>query len=279
MRDAANNRVSLRMVWDTIVTLLLWIYFTLGFILFFAPLYLLSALVGERREAIYQRLNQIFFGIFIYLTRLLTPAHDWMIDPAIRTIRSSVIVSNHRSYLDPLILISLFPRQKTIVKSWLFSVPIFGHLMRWTGFMPSDAKGAQADLILSQMASLASFFKSGGNLFIFPEGTRTRDGRIGTLHPSAFKIARRCRATMQVLFIKNTEKVFAPGCFLFNTRGPVTVSVQSIGEITANEWSYADSRNIIHQRVKEMLEKHNHQSTSDTSIQQAPFSETPDDSR
>lgn len=275
-----NNRISsLRMVWDTIVTLILWIYFTLGFVLLFAPFYLLAALAGEKREAAYQRLNHLFFKGFIGLTRLLTPDHHWQIDPSVRTIRSAVIVSNHRSYLDPLILISIFPRQKTIVKSWLFSVPIFGQLMRWTGFMPSDAKGKQTELMLSQMASLESFLKSGGNLFIFPEGTRTRDGKIGPLHPSAFKIARRYRAPMQVFFINNTDKVFAPGRFRFNTKGPVTVSVQTIGKIDAREWSRADSINNIRLQVKEMMEGHHRPSPSNQAPEPPAISGKPGDTR
>ena len=68
-------------------------------------------------------------------------------------------------------------------------------------------------------------------MFIFPEGTRSRDGRIGNLNKGAFKIARICNAPVVVLFIKNTDKLFPPGKFLFNARRANTVSVTKVLEI------------------------------------------------
>lgn len=247
----------LRVVWDVVVTLVLWTYFTLGFIIFFAPFYAIAAFFKNRRELAYQRLNHLFFRGFIFLVRTLLPGHRWRIDETAKNIRSSVVVCNHRSYLDPLILISLYGRQKTIVKSDLFALPLFGRLMQWSGFIPSRSRGPMAELMLEQMESLDDFMVAGGNLFIFPEGTRSRDGRIGRLNPSAFKIARRCGAPIRVLFINNTEKTFPPERFWFNTQGPNTISVQWVGSIEANEWALTDSTGAVSERVQEMLERHN----------------------
>lgn len=247
----------LRVVWDVVVTLILWTYFTLGFIILFAPFYGIAAFFKTRRESAYQRLNHLFFRGFLFLVRALIPGHAWDIDETAKNIRSSIVVCNHRSYLDPLILISLYSRQKTIVKSELFALPLFGRLMAWSGFIPSRSQGRMAELMLDQMESLDDFMVAGGNLFIFPEGTRSRDGRIGRLNPSAFKIARRCGAPVRVLFINNTEKTFPPGRFRFNTQGPNTISVQLAGSIEANEWALTDSTGTVSERVQEMLERHN----------------------
>lgn len=46
---------------DLGTTLLLWTYFTIGFLIFFAPLYLFSAALPGRRMAIWQTLNHFFF--------------------------------------------------------------------------------------------------------------------------------------------------------------------------------------------------------------------------
>lgn len=275
MKPAANTRSNQpsRVAWDVTVTLILWTYFILGFIFLFAPFYGLAVLLKTRREPAYQQLNHLFFRGFILLVRVLIPGHRWRIDKAAMKIRSAVVVCNHRSYLDPLILISLYGRQKTIVKSWLFTLPVFGRLMQWSGYIPSSSQGRFADLMLRQVESLDNFISAGGNLFIFPEGTRSRDGCIGHLSRSTFKIARRCRAPIRVLFVNNTEKLFRPGQFRFETQGPNTISVQMVGGIDSDDWSDNDSVNTIASRVQKIWEKHNRLSSADPeeSIQSAPL--------
>ena len=57
---------------------------------------------------------------------------------------------------------------------------------------------------------MGDYLSSGGNLFIFPEGTRSRDGKIGKFNDGAFKIAKRFEAPIKVLQIKNTNGLFTP---------------------------------------------------------------------
>ena len=78
---------------------------------------------------------------------------------------------------------------------------------------------------------MGDYLSSGGNLFIFPEGTRSRDGRLGKFNDGAFKIARRFGASIKVLQIKNTNILFTPGKFLFNTCIQNTIEVRLIGEL------------------------------------------------
>ena len=127
----------LKPVSDLMVTLLLWAYFTLGFIVLFSPVYLAAYLFSENREYAFQRLNHNFCRGFFFLIRILIPGQKWHIADKIKSIRSSVIVCNHLSYLDPLLLISLFPRHKTIVKSTFFRVPVFGWMLKQAGYVPS----------------------------------------------------------------------------------------------------------------------------------------------
>jgi 1-acyl-sn-glycerol-3-phosphate acyltransferase len=89
-------------VMDLLVTLLLWIYFTLGFVLLFAPRYAAASLGRADREADFQRLNQRFFRGFFRLVCLITPGAALHVGDEVRTIRSSIIVCNHLSYLDPI---------------------------------------------------------------------------------------------------------------------------------------------------------------------------------
>lgn len=255
-KDTEPER-CLKAMRDFCITLLLWAYFTLGFVCLFSPFYCFAGIFAKDREQAFQRLNCRFYGGFFLLARSLMPGHRWRIDRQVLNIRSSVIVCNHRSYLDPLLLISFYQRHNTIVKSRLFSIPLFGWMIKWSGYIPSAPDGRLAELMVRQLESIDDLLAGGGNLFIFPEGTRSRNGRIGRLNKGAFKIARRCRAPIEVVFIKNTHKIFRPGFFSFETVGPNTVTVKRLGRIEAAAWAENRSLTDIMARVRRLLETGN----------------------
>jgi len=244
----------LKPVSDLVVTLLLWAYFTLGFIVFFSPVYLAAYLFSENREYAFQRLNHNFYKGFFFLIRILIPGQKWRIADEIKSIRSSVIVCNHLSYLDPLLLISLFPRHKTIVKSTFFKVPIFGWMLKQSGYIPSTSEGRLSELLIERIDAMDGYLASGGNLFVFPEGTRSRDGTIGRLNKGAFKIARLCHTPIKVLHIRNTNKLFMPGKFLFNTLVSNIITVEPISGIEPDYQEGQFSISALMSQVRTLLE-------------------------
>ncbi len=223
---------------DAWITLLLWSYYTAGFLVLFFPFYLLALVLAPDREKAFQRLNCSFYQGFFYLVRRLIPSCRWRIDPAIARVRGSVVVCNHLSYLDPILLISLFARHRTVVKNRLFAIPFFGRMLALSGYLPATAGGRFGGLMIERIASMPGFFKDGGNLFIFPEGTRSRTGRIGRFSTGAFKVARNCRAPITVLYVRNTDRLFAPGRFFFNTRAPNTVCLDVVDRIAPDDPRY-----------------------------------------
>jgi len=242
---------------DLSVTLILWSYYTLGFVLFFAPFYVMAYCFVKNRQSAFQRLNHLFYKGFFGIIKVLIPACRWEIPKEVREIRSSVIICNHRSYIDPILLISLYSRHTTIAKARLFHIPVFGSMLSLSGYIPSKAEGRFSELMMDLMENMKGFMASGGNVFIFPEGTRSRDGRIGTLNKGAFKIARMCRAPVMVLYIENTDKLLAPGKFLFNTRCPNTVVLTKVSKITPDYRSNDFSVDGLMADVRGLLEKKN----------------------
>jgi len=244
----------LKPVCDLVVTLLLWGYFTLGFIVFFSPFYLAAYLFSENCEYAFQRLNHNFCKGFFFLIRILIPGQKWRIADEIKSIRSSVIVCNHLSYLDPLLLISLFARHKTIVKSTFFSVPIFGWMLKQSGYIPSTSEGRLSEILIERIDAMDGYLASGGILFIFPEGTRSRDGTIGRLNKGAFKIARLCQTPIKILYIGNTNKLFTPGKFLFNTLVSNIITVKPITGIEPDYQGGHFSISELMSQVRSLLE-------------------------
>ncbi|MGD8367844.1 MAG: lysophospholipid acyltransferase family protein [Desulfobacterales bacterium] len=223
---------------DLAVTVLLWSYFTVGFVILFSPFYLLALVLGKHRERAFQRLNCRFYRGFFFLLRRLIPACRWRIDPAAAAVRGSVVVSNHVSYLDPILLISLFPRHRTIVKNRLFQIPLFGRMLALSGYLPAAAGGRFGHLTIEGIASMPDFLAAGGNLFVFPEGTRSRNSRIGRFNPGAFKVARNCKAPIVVLRIRNSDRLFTPGRFSFNAGRPNTIFLDVVDRIAPDDPRY-----------------------------------------
>ena len=216
---------------DIIVTLLLWLYFIFGYILFYSPLFILAYFFSGNRENALQGLMHLYCRSFFGLIRLLVPRLSIKVQPNVRRLRSTIVVCNHLSYLDPLLLTAIFKNQKTIVKSTFFKVPIFGWILKASGYSPSSGGSADSIPVLDRIENMGDYLSSGGILFIFPEGTRSRDGKIGRFHTGAFKIANRFGFPLSVLAIRNTQYLFQPGRFLFNTDGGYTIQVELLGSI------------------------------------------------
>ena len=89
---------------------------------------------------------------------------------------SLVLASNHQSNLDPPLIGAFFPREISFVaKKQLFANPWFGRLIRHFNAIPLDRAGVDLRALKEIRARLAE----GRDLLVFPEGTRSRDGRLG----------------------------------------------------------------------------------------------------
>ena len=90
--------------------------------------------------------------------------------------RPLVMASNHRSYADPVILTMPMKRPVTyMAKEELFKNKLFGWFIRKLGAFP--VKRGAGDM--SVIDDSINILKSGRNLVIFPEGTRSKDGSVG----------------------------------------------------------------------------------------------------
>lgn len=241
---------------DFLVTIIAWLYFTLGYCLLFSPFYLFSSLFSKNPEDSFQKLNHRFLKSFFFVLRIVTPRLNIHIDDDVYSIRSSVVLCNHISYLDPILLISLFEKQKTIVKETFLKVPILAWLVKTSGYFFASTDETDAFFLLEGVENLENYLSSKGNIFIFPEGTRSRDGKMGRLKKGAFTIAKRCHAPIQVLMIKNTNKLFGPGKLLLNTCVPNTIEVKRIMSIQPE---YTSDTFSIHTLIEQVRQAFEHQ--------------------
>jgi 1-acyl-sn-glycerol-3-phosphate acyltransferase len=183
------------------------------------------------RERMFQKINHYFYHGFFSLLQFITPGLDVKITEDVSRLRSAVVVSNHRSYLDPLLMISIFKRHKTIVKGIFFRIPIMRWVMKSGGYIPFVREGELRGVMIEGIQTMPQFFKDGGVLFIFPEGKRSRDGALGSFQKGAFAIADKCAVPVEVIYIDNSDRLFTPGRFFFNTCIKNTITVEWLGTI------------------------------------------------
>ena len=248
---------------DFFITLILWFYFLFGYLFILLFLYIPSYVFAKNHATALQNLNHIHLKCFFALTRLLIPRTKFIISKDVREIHSAIVVCNHLSYLDPILLVSLFQRQRTIVKHTFFKVPIFGWFLKNYGYISSGASDMLGDAMINNLEEIKEHLASGGILFVFPEGTRSRDGNLLPFNKGVFTIARYCNAPLKLVFIKDTNKLFPPGHFLFNTRNFNEIQLELIGSLEpdykGNNFSVSavadQARNIFEAKIAKIQSK------------------------
>lgn len=101
--------------------------------------------------------------------------------------RPCILVSNHQSMLDILVLYHLFVPYKWVSKKENFSIPIIGWQMRLNNYL--EIERGQKDSLMKLMNKTGKFIEQGNSIMIFPEGTRYPGGSLGPFREGAFKMA------------------------------------------------------------------------------------------
>lgn len=116
--------------------------------------------------------------------------------------RSVVYAPNHNSLIDvPLFYMALGHFPSMMAKKELFKVPILHGLLVALSCIKIDRKGAHS--IVEAVRSGVKMIEGGHSIVIFPEGTRSKTGEIGTFKNGAFKIAERTDCAVVPVVIKN----------------------------------------------------------------------------
>jgi len=133
-----------------------------------------------------------------------------------------IFMSNHLSFLDGPLLFPLIPQAiRVILKKEVFRIPVVGQAMRFVGFVPVDRKRARGGKkSIDQAARMMRERKY--SYLIFPEGTRTRDGRTQAFRRGGFFLALESGAAIVPITIRGTYDLMPRGT-IFPRRGKVNV--------------------------------------------------------
>ncbi|MFP6873427.1 MAG: lysophospholipid acyltransferase family protein [Verrucomicrobiales bacterium] len=118
--------------------------------------------------------------------------------------RGLIIVANHISLWDIVFIISRLPNVVCVAKASIMRNPIYGGFARLAGFIPNSPH-------INMVKQGTKELKSGAQLLIFPEGTRTVELPINSFKGGFAVIAKKAQAPIRTLFISATSPLLSKG--------------------------------------------------------------------
>src|ERR1700678_1240394 len=123
----------------------------------------------------------------------------------------SIFMSNHVSNLDPPIMLPFLPfRTSFFIKRSLLRIPLVGFGMRLAGFVAVDRDG-RLESARESVQAANKVLASGVNISTFPEGTRSRTGKMLPFKKGPFYLAMESGAPVVPVSIWGTEKMMTKG--------------------------------------------------------------------
>ena len=147
--------------------------------------------------------------------------------------RACIFAANHASNLDPPALACMTPRRVSfLTKRELFRIPILATAMRVAQFVPVDRASREA--ATASVDAAARCLKEGLSFAIFPEGTRSPDGRMRPFKKGTFVMAIQAGAPIVPVSIEGTQDLMQKGKW---TLRPGSVTIRFGPAVDASEYT------------------------------------------
>ena len=159
-----------------------------------------------------------------------------------------VFMPNHSSFLDILLVFAAVPHNfRFIVKEEFFSIPLLGLTVQSSGQIPLDRKHPRKGL--QSLKRAADRLRQGISVVVFPEGTRSRDGKVQEFKTTLFVLPIRTRTPVVPVLIEGAFEALRRGSVLLK-RGPMKVTF--LEPIPADAFSDRD-RALYAETVRQSL--------------------------
>ena len=137
-----------------------------------------------------------------------------------------VVMSNHQSLYDiPVLFQALQRRVRMVAKRELFRVPVWGRAMRVAGFIEVDRDNHER--AVESLRRAADAIESGTDVWISPEGTRSRDGSLQAFRKGGFHLALDAGVSILPVSIDGTRRVLAARGHTVHPGATVAVTVHA----------------------------------------------------
>ena len=184
-------------------TVLLFLLFFIGCIflrVLIAVLYLVPVRKSSKQRLVCRLIQITCKGILLLATAVkkehINKANERFQHPAI-------IIANHQSFIDILVLLSLSSKILMVTNHWVWHSPFFGAIIRYVDFYYIGEGYEQ------YMERMRKKVKEGYSIAIFPEGTRTYNGKMKRFHKGAFYLAETLQLDILPILLYGNNKIIA----------------------------------------------------------------------
>ena len=206
-----------------VLSLAFWLFIAGSSILLFPLAVLIWAVTTpfDRRGIVLHRFTCFWASLYTWLN----PAWRVHVEgrEKIRRDAAYVIVANHQSLLDILVLFRLFVHFKWVSKIENFRVPFIGWNMSLNRYIKLQRGSRES--VARMMVECERALTEGNSIMMFPEGTRSRDGRLQPFKPGAFALAQLTQAAILPIVVEGTARALPKRGFVLQGRHEIRVRV------------------------------------------------------
>ncbi|MBW2268356.1 MAG: 1-acyl-sn-glycerol-3-phosphate acyltransferase [Deltaproteobacteria bacterium] len=216
-----------------------WLFLVGSSIALFPAALLIWALTTpfDRRK----RVLHLFTCFWASLYTWLNPAWTVTLEgrEKLRSDRAAVLVANHLSLLDILVLFRTFTHFKWVSKIENFRLPFVGWNMSLNGYI-KIRRGNRASVV-QMMRACEATLAAGNSIMMFPEGTRSLTGLMRAFKPGAFELALCTKTPIQPILLRGSGDALPKRGFVLQGHYPIRVTVldpiapESFAGLSVNE--------------------------------------------
>jgi 1-acyl-sn-glycerol-3-phosphate acyltransferase len=162
--------------------------------------------------------------------------------------KPQIFMANHQSDFDILIFLAAIPADFVwTAKKELFSIPVFGRAMKKAGYIAIDRNDHEK--ALENLAEAAEKIRGGLSVASFPEGTRSRDGKLLPFKPGMFYLALQTGAPIVPIAIIGSGKIMSKKSLKVN-RGEITMVIDKPIDVSGYG---VETRHVLMERVRSII--------------------------
>jgi len=162
-----------------------------------------------------------------------------------------IVVSNHLSNADIPLISNLPWEMKWVAKKELFDIPLLGRMMKWASDISVDREASNRRVEVFKQCSY--FLDKKVSVMFFPEGTRSRDGRLKRFTMGAFDLAVQKDIPILPLVIDGTQECLPKKTWVFTK--DVYVNLKILDPIIPNQSAGEDPIKLMERVRQQMLEQ------------------------
>jgi 1-acyl-sn-glycerol-3-phosphate acyltransferase len=220
-------------------SIVFWIYFVISSTFLFCIAFFLWVFTRpfDKRMIAMQQFSCFWASSFTYINPFWSVQIEGR--KKIKNDKAQIIVSNHQSMVDILVLYRLYRHFKWVSKKEVFKTPFIGWNMTLNDYVSLDRESRSS--MVKMMKDCKRHIAMGNSLVIFPEGTRSENGQLRKFKEGAFKLALDTRTPIVPIVLDGSSKALPKKGFFIRNHARVRVRVldpiayEDFSELTPSE--------------------------------------------